>query len=66
MTLTLTARYNSFCQRMWLDYCDENNTILSEHLTYEEYTTRYKTYLYEKFYLKERFNESGPTSTGSL
>lgn len=49
MTSTQTVEFESFCQRMWLDYCDENNTILSEHLTYKEYTTNYKDYLLEKY-----------------
>ena len=26
MTSTQTAEFESFCQRMWLDYCDENNS----------------------------------------
>ena len=49
MTSTQTAEFESFCQRMWLDFCDENNTILSERMTYKEYTTSYKDYLLEKY-----------------
>ena len=49
MTATQTAKFESFCQRMWLDYCDENNTILSEHMSYKEYTTNYKDYLVERY-----------------
>ena len=49
MTSTQTAEFESFCQRMWLDYCDENNKILSERMTYKEYTTNYKDYLLEKY-----------------
>ena len=49
MTSTQTAEFESFCQRMWLDFCDENNTILSERMTYKEYTTNYKDYLLERY-----------------
>ena len=49
MTSTQTVECESFCQRMWLDFCDENNTILSERMTYKEYTTNYKDYLLEKY-----------------
>ena len=49
MTSTQTVEFESFCQRMWLDFCDENNTILSERMTYKEYTTNYKDYLLEKY-----------------
>ena len=49
MTLTQTVEFENFCQRMWLDFCDENNTILSERMTYEQYTTNYKDYLLEKY-----------------
>ena len=49
MTSTQIVEFESFCQRMWLDFCDENNTILSERMTYKEYTTSYKDYLLEKY-----------------
>ena len=49
MTLTQTVEFENLCQRMWLDFCDENNTILSERMTYEQYTTNYKDYLLEKY-----------------
>jgi hypothetical protein len=41
--------YESFCHRMWLDYCDENNDVLSERLTYEEYITKWRDYLEERY-----------------
>ena len=43
------TRFEGFCQRMWLDHCDENNTILSERLTYKEYRKKYLTYLHERW-----------------
>ncbi|MBF83303.1 MAG: hypothetical protein CL489_02380 [Acidobacteria bacterium] len=44
--------YKSFCSRMWLDYCDENNTLVSECLSLKEYETEYADWLWEQF--KER------------
>ena len=41
--------YPTFCGRKWLDYCDENNDLLSERLTLEEYTTRYAGWLRDLF-----------------
>ncbi|SVE24934.1 uncharacterized protein METZ01_LOCUS477788, partial [marine metagenome] len=32
--------FNSYCSRMWLDYCDENNTPHSNHMTHDEYVER--------------------------
>ena len=34
---------------MWLDYCDENNTILSERMSFPVYCEKYKDWLYEKY-----------------
>ena len=58
MTSTQTVEFESFCQRMWLDFCDENNTILSERMTYKEYTTSYKDYLLEKYESRRNMNTS--------
>ena len=41
--------FNSFKIRMWLDYCDENNTILSERMSFPVYCEKYKDWLYEKY-----------------
>ena len=34
---------------MWLDYCDENNTILSDHMSFPEYCKEYNDWLHEKY-----------------
>ena len=43
--------FNSFCTRMWLDYCDENNDPLSapNRLDKDEYVEKYNDWLWEKF-----------------
>lgn len=41
--------YNAYCSRMWLDYCDENNTILSEHLTKNQYVNKYAKWLAQRY-----------------
>lgn len=51
----MNSTYHSFCVRMWLDYCDENNDLLSERLSFVTYTVKYKDYLTEKY--KEKYDE---------
>lgn len=41
--------YSSYCSRMWLDYCDENNDILAEHLSKSEYIQRYAHWLAKRY-----------------
>ena len=41
--------FNSFKIRMWLDYCDEYNNILSEHMSLERYCNKYNDWLREKY-----------------
>ena len=41
--------FNSFKIRMWLDYCDENNTILSERMSFPVYCEKYIDWLHEKY-----------------
>ena len=42
-------KFASFCSRMWLDYCDENNTLYSYHLDKEQYISKYEDWLVKKF-----------------
>jgi len=42
-------KFVSFCSRMWLDYCDENNTLYSYHLKKNEYIDKYESYLVKRF-----------------
>ena len=50
------AYFDSFCTRMWLDYCDENNDPISAptRLNKEEYVEKWRDWLWEKFLEKER------------
>ena len=42
--------FESFCRRMWLDYCDEQGSYFGgTHLTYEEYTRKFSDYLMERY-----------------
>ena len=41
--------YNSYCSRMWLDYCDEHNTMLSEHMTLPQYKSTYHDWLAKRY-----------------
>ena len=43
--------YESFCQRMWLDYCDEHKEPIGggKLLNYDEYCDKYSDYLEEKY-----------------
>ena len=47
------SKFESFCSRMWLDHCDENKTLLSNALTYEEYVKRNWIWLLEKYSQRE-------------
>ena len=42
--------FGSFCTRMWLDYCDENNDLLSapNRLDHDAYVKRWNEWLLEK------------------
>ena len=50
--------YDSFCQRMWLDYCDEHKQPLGGDslLTYEEYLKEYEGWLHQRYI--ERINNT--------
>ncbi len=53
------ANFKSFCSRMWLDHCDENKTLHSNPLTYEEYVNRHWIWLLDKYSKQvEKENES--------
>ena len=41
--------FESFCSRMWLDHCDENNTLHSECLSKDAYVERWHDWLVEKW-----------------
>ena len=41
--------FKQFCSRMWLDNCDENNYPGATTYTEDEYTSKYKNYLTERF-----------------
>ena len=43
--------FDSFCTRMWIDYCDENDDWLtaSSRLDLDEYKNKYKEWLFDKF-----------------
>ena len=41
--------FESFCSRMWLDYCDENNTLHSECLSKDAYVERWHDWLLDKY-----------------
>ena len=43
------AEFESFCRRMWLDYCDENNTLYSYHLEKNKYIDKYESWLVKRF-----------------
>ena len=55
----LVAHFKSFCSRMWLDHCDENKTLHSNALTYEEYVSRHWIWLLDK-YSKQVDKENEP------
>ena len=41
--------FRSFCDRMWLDYCDENSAFGAIALDKEEYIKTYNEWLLEKY-----------------
>ena len=41
--------FEGFTIRMWLDYCDEHNNILFEHMSLEQYCNTYSDWLHEKY-----------------
>tara|TARA_B100000131_G_scaffold311938_1_gene345408 strand:+ start:694 stop:888 length:195 start_codon:yes stop_codon:yes gene_type:complete len=43
--------FDSFCTRMWLDYCDENNDPISAQtrMDRDEYVERWHEWLLEKW-----------------
>ena len=45
------TKFDSFCTRMWVDYCDENDDWLttSTRLDLDEYKSKYKEWLFDKF-----------------
>ena len=47
----MSSNFNSFCTRMWLDYCDENNDPISapSRLDRDEYVERWHDWLLEKW-----------------
>lgn len=49
--VTFINTFESFCSRMWLDYCDENNDPISApgRLSREEYKAKYHDWLLEKW-----------------
>ena len=48
--------FESYCSRMWLDYCDENNTLHSECLSKDAYIDKWYDWLWDR-YLLERWND---------
>ena len=44
-------KFDSFCTRMWVDYCDENDDRLtaSTTLDLDQYKSKYKDRLFDKF-----------------
>ena len=45
--------FESFCNRMWSDHCDENKTLYSNALNYEEYVKRNWIWLLDKYSQRE-------------
>ena len=41
--------FESYCSRMWLDYCDENNTLHSECLSKDAYVERWYEWLLDRW-----------------
>ena len=50
------SNFESYCSRMWLDYCDENNTLHSECLSKDAYIDKWYDWLWDK-YLLEQWND---------
>lgn len=49
MSDTVKTDFENYCSRMWLDNCDENNAYGSTSYSKEEYVTKFRDYLTEKF-----------------
>lgn len=51
--------FESFCTRMWLDYCDENNDPISApgRMDREDYTEKWHDWLESKYRDKYGINE---------
>ena len=47
--------FDSYCSRMWLDYCDENNTHLSECMSKQQYVNKYARWLAKRYIDGEGF-----------
>lgn len=47
--------FKSYCSRMWLDYCDENNDPISaiNRLDYDAYVERWHDWLLERWQNRE-------------
>ena len=45
------TKFESYCNRMWLDYCDEHDnwSTPSARLDLDEYKGKYKDWLSDKF-----------------
>ena len=52
--------FRSYCVRMWLDYCDENNDPLSapNRLNLEDYIERYHEWLLERWQDRDLRNDT--------
>ena len=48
------TKFESYCTRMWLDYCDEHDDWLtaSTRLDLDEYKDKYREWLFAKFVRK--------------
>ena len=48
------TKFESYCNRMWLDYCDEHDDWLtaSTRLDLDEYKAKYREWLFAKFVRK--------------
>jgi len=51
--------FRSFCTRMWLDYCDENNDPISsiDRMDRDEYVERWEEWLLEKWQNRDYKND---------
>ena len=58
------ADFKSFCSRMWLDYCDENNDPISaqNRLDHDEYVERWHDWLLEKWQNRD-YKDDGNTNS---
>ena len=54
--------FESYCSRMWLDYCDENTTLHSECLPKDAYVERWYDWLLDKYQIDKWQNREEPLS----